>query len=685
MSLTPGRRLGRFEIVGPLGAGGMGEVYRAHDTRLTRDVALKVLPETVAGDAHRLERFERETRALAALNHPNIVSIYSVEDIEGVRFFTMELVEGAPLSADAGLPLSEIFAVAIPVADALGAAHEKGFVHRDLKPANVMVDRHGRVKVLDFGLAKAAFAGSAADASATRLMTEAGVVFGTVPYMAPEQISGHGNDTRADVFSFGVLLHELATGARPFSGDSSPELMSAILRDVPPPLTDRRPDLPQHLARIVRRCLEKSPADRYQTMREVERELRDLKKETDSEPSRRLSTAASAVQRQSFWIAVRPLKVAQNDADLQAFGEGLLEDLTAGLSRFPYLSVAARDAAQQTRYLLEGSVRKSGSMIRVSMQLVDAQSGTQMWAETYDRNLGSGDIFAIQDDVTDRVVATVADVYGVLVRSMMHSIREVPIERLSSLELLLRYWTYHQNPKADEHMRLRPALEAATAKEPNNAEVWAALAWIYTNEHSHFFNVQPDPLLRARRAARKAVDLDPAGQPGWEALAVVHFFDRDREAFLSAADRAMAINPRNTNTAAFLALLLSHMGETERAFAIATRARQLNSHHPGWYHCVEHDYHHLAGDYEAAYVAVKKINMPELVFAQLMLADVCGHLGRLEEGRAALQAVFALEPSLADPRVRHEVGKRWFWTEELGRHFRQGLEKLRESHPEGAE
>jgi adenylate cyclase len=370
--------------------------------------------------------------------------------------------------------------------------------------------------------------------------------------------------------------------------------------------------------------------------------------------------------------------VAQNDADLQAFGDGLLEDLTAGLSRFSYLSVAARDAAQQTRYLLEGSIRKSGSMIRVSMQLVDAQSGTQMWAETYDRNLGSGDIFAIQDDVTDRVVATVADVYGVLVRSMMHSIREVPIERLSSLELLLRYWTYHHNPKAEEHGRLRSALEAATAKDPNNAELWAALAWLYTHEYSHFFNVQPDPLPRARRAARRAVDLDPAGQAGWEALAVVHFFDRDREAFLSTADRAMAINPRNTNTAAFLALLLSHMGETERAAAIAARARQLNSHHPGWYHCVEFDCHYLAGDYDAAYAAVKKINMPELVFPQLMLADVCGQLGRLEEGRAAIQAAYALAPPFADPRVMDEVGKRWFWTKELYGRFMEGFNKLLE-------
>jgi adenylate cyclase len=310
------------------------------------------------------------------------------------------------------------------------------------------------------------------------------------------------------------------------------------------------------------------------------------------------------------------------------------------------------------------------------MQLVDAQSGTQMWAETYDRNLASGDIFAIQDDVTDRVVATVADVYGVLVRSMVHSIREVPIERLSSLELLLRYWTYHQNPKAEEHARLRAAFEAAAAKEPNNAETRAALSWLYTHEHSHVFNEQPGSLPRAARAARKAVELEPAGQHGWEALAAVHFFNRDREAFMATADRAMAINPRNTNTAAFLALLLGHMGETHRAFAIVSRARQLNSHHPGWYHCVEFDYHYLAGEYEAAYVAVKKVNMPELVFPHMMLADVCGQLGKMAEGRAAIQAIYTLEPAFADVAVFHEVGMRWFWTEEILGRFEEGFGKL---------
>ncbi len=678
MRLTPGTRLAQFEIVACLGSGGMGEVYRAHDTRLTRDVALKVLPAAVAADDHRLERFSHEARALAALTHPNIVAIYSVEDAEGVRFFTMELVDGAPLAElipAAGLPLLRLFDIAIPVADALGAAHEKGIVHRDLKPANVMIDASGRVKVLDFGLAKAAMDGPASGATATQLVTEAGVVFGTVPYMAPEQISAHATDARTDVFSFGILLYEMATGARPFGGDSSPAVMSAILRDVPPSVTERRPDVPIHLARIVRRCLEKSPGDRYQTMNEVQRELRDLRKENESDASRRLSTGSHAGQRQSFWIAVRALKVPQGDPDLHAFGDGLGEDITAGLSRFPYLSVAARDAAQRTRYLLEGSIRKSAAVIRVSVQLVDAQHGTQMWAETYNRDLSSGDIFGVQDDVADRVVATVADVYGVLVRSMMHSIREVPIEHLTSADLLLRYWSYHHNPKREEHGRLREALTVIAAREPNNAEAWAALAYLYTHEYSHWFNPNPDPLTRARQAARKALDLEPAGQHGWEALAVVHFFDRDREAFLSAADRAMALNPRNTNTAAFLALLLGHMGETERSFAIVQRARMLNSHHPGWYHCVDFDRHYLAGNYEEAYQTIKKVNMPELVFPQILLADVCGQLGRADEARAAVRAVFALEPEFAREEVFDQMRRRWLWDADISGSYADGFRK----------
>src|SRR5512139_233840 len=236
MALAPGTRLGTYQISGPLGAGGMGEVYRARDMRLGREVAVKVLPEAVSSSPDRLARFEREARTVAGLNHPNIVTLYSVEDEEGTRFLTMELVEGQSLDrlvAPGGLPLPRVLDLAIPLANALIAAHERGVVHRDLKPGNVMVTHDGWVKVLDFGLAKIAAEPGEADAHLATLGATApgplsgqGQVLGTVPYMAPEQIRGEAVDARSDLFALGIILYELATGRRPFTGESSPDTIA---------------------------------------------------------------------------------------------------------------------------------------------------------------------------------------------------------------------------------------------------------------------------------------------------------------------------------------------------------------------------------------------------------------------------------------------------------------------------
>ncbi|MFN0152641.1 MAG: protein kinase domain-containing protein [bacterium] len=281
MSLSPGTRLGHYEIVSPLGAGGMGEVYRARDTRLDRDVAIKVLPDAVARDADRLARFEREAKTVAALNHPNIVTLFSVEDDGGTRFLTMELVEGESLAlhvTEGGLPVARVVDLGIALADALTAAHEKGVVHRDLKPANVMLTRDGRVKVLDFGIAKLSAPDSeiaaAHAATVTTPMSTSGQIVGTVPYMAPEQVRGGAIDGRTDVFALGIVLYELATGRRPFDGSTAADVTSAILRDAPAPLMSARADLPADLDRIVARCLEKEPRARFQTALDVSDELR---------------------------------------------------------------------------------------------------------------------------------------------------------------------------------------------------------------------------------------------------------------------------------------------------------------------------------------------------------------------------------------------------------------------------
>src|SRR5262245_21163983 len=292
----PGQTLSHYRLIEKIGIGGMGVVYRALDTTLDRLVALKILPPEVTGDAERLERFRREAKAAAALNHPNIVTIHSVEEAGGVHYMTLELVEGRTLDVlipKEGMAPERLFGIAIPLAAAVSAAHERGIVHRDLKPMNVMVTDAGVVKVLDFGLARlgrpgaaggtgvaAGPAGSGAfDSLPTMTATRQGQILGTIPYMSPEQVQGKPVDHRSDIFSLGIIIYEMAAGRRPFSGDNPAELASSILRDAPPPPTERRPDLPSLLGRVVRRCLEKDPARRYQTAQDVRIELEDLRAE----------------------------------------------------------------------------------------------------------------------------------------------------------------------------------------------------------------------------------------------------------------------------------------------------------------------------------------------------------------------------------------------------------------------
>lgn len=279
-----GTTLSHYKILAKVGAGGMGEIFVAEDCELRRKVALKILPPELSSDPSRRDRFEREAEAIAALNHPNIVTIHSFENAEGIQFLTMELVEGKSLDQiipEGGMALDRFFDVAIPLADALSAAHMRGITHRDLKPGNIMMTDDGRIKVLDFGLAKLRPEVPETELSKlrTEFHTQEGHVLGTMPYMSPEQVQSRSADHRSDIFSLGIVLYELATGGRPFQGGSLAELTSSILRDVPPPVTAQRADLPRHLARIIRRCLEKDPNRRYQVTQDLRTDLEDLRRE----------------------------------------------------------------------------------------------------------------------------------------------------------------------------------------------------------------------------------------------------------------------------------------------------------------------------------------------------------------------------------------------------------------------
>lgn len=452
MPIAAGSHLGPYEIVAVLGAGGMGEVYRARDPRLGREVAIKVLPEALASHPDRLARFEREAKAVASLNHPNIVTLFSTEEGGGVRFLTMELVEGQSLDrlvAPGGLPTGSVLDLAIPLADALAAAHDRGVVHRDLKPANVMVTREGRVKILDFGLAKLAHE-PIPDATQTMTVaapiSTAGQIVGTVGYMAPEQVRGQTVDARTDLFALGIIVYELATGKRPFGGTTSADVSSAILRDVPVPAHSLRADLPPDLARIIGRCLEKDPERRIQTAKDVRNELELLRRAMDSGVSgaslasrgsgAKDGTAgasgsrpgqgpalASAPRGSPFVqdapsVAVLPFVNRSRNEEDEYFSDGLADELISVLVKIRGLRVAARTSSASFKgknatiaevgrdlgvaSVLEGSVRKAGNRVRISVQLVKVADGYPLWSETYDRTLD--DIFAVQDDIAQSVV-----------------------------------------------------------------------------------------------------------------------------------------------------------------------------------------------------------------------------------------------------------------------------------------
>jgi serine/threonine protein kinase/tetratricopeptide (TPR) repeat protein len=676
----------------------MGEVYRATDTKLGRDVALKVLPAAMARDPERLARFQREARAVAALNHPHIVTLYSVEEAEGVHFLTMELIEGQSLEhriRAGGLALDQIIEIASALAQALAAAHEKGIVHRDLKPANVMVTDDGRVKVLDFGLAKDVRLDKSSDATLTSAaQTAVGVVMGTLPYMSPEQIAGRVIDHRTDIFSLGVMLYEMTSGRRPFEGESSAELASAILRDTPRPLNQLRPDVPEELSRVIRRCLEKSAADRFSSARDIREGLRHVTADSPSmgpapasHPLAEVNSGATRAE-EGFWIAVLPFKYGGANTDLTDLADGLSEDIVTGLSRFSYLRVIARSSTLRyareavdvrtvgrelgARYVMEGSLRQAGSTLRITAQLVDATSGVHLWAETYERSFRPEQIFAVQDDVVPRVVSTVADTHGVLPHTMSEALRNQDPDLLSPYEAVLRSFAHFQRVNAEEHAAARAALERAVQKAPGDADCWAMLSMMYREEYTHGFNLRPDPIGRALAAARRAVEPAPSNHLAYHALASALFFRRDFGAFRSAAERAIALNPMDGFTLAYLGFLIAYSGDWERGCALVEQATQLNPHHPGWYWFPLVFNAYRKRDYRGAVDFGLKVNMPGFWRTHAAFAAAYGQLGELDAAHSAVRDLLAIRPDFAAV-AREELGK--WWDPELVEHLIEGFRK----------
>ena len=589
MPLTPTTRLGSYEIVAPLGAGGMGEVYRAKDLRLGREIALKVLPEAVARDAEHLARFEREARTVAALNHPNIVVLHSIEEVAGVRFLTMELVEGANLAtllAPGGLPLAQVLDLGIAIADALAVAHAHRVVHRDLKPANVVVTPDGRVKVLDFGIAKRLLPGSAeatGTMTATSPITARGDVVGTAAYMAPEQIRGQDVDARTDLFAFGILLFELLTGRRPFTGATTAEWVASILHEAPLPLTRFRGDLPPDLSRIVLRCLDKDPERRIQTAKDVKNELELVQRGLASGPGP-VARPARAVPS----IAVLPFDNRGSDAEDEYFADGITEDVIAQLAKVRTLKVISRASVMpfkkhheslrgiaaklEVAHLLEGSVRRAGDRVRIIAQLVDPASGQNLWAETYDRRLT--DIFEIQTEVALKIAGALR---AELTPHEQERIRREPTRDVQAYELYLRGRQSLASFNLEGIRRSIEYFDQAIARDPDYAPAYAGLAIAYPELAENGALDRERAAARALAAAASAVALDPELGEAHCAQAYARLvFELDWSAAEAGYRRALELSPGSAMTYDLYGRMCAGLERYDEAIALLEQAHELD-------------------------------------------------------------------------------------------------------------
>jgi TolB-like protein/cytochrome c-type biogenesis protein CcmH/NrfG len=711
LSLPAGIKLGPYEILSPLGAGGMGEVYRARDTKLDREVAVKVLPESLAEDPDALARFEREAKAVAALSHPNILAIHDYGTQDGIAYAVMELLSGQTLRdrLESG-PIAQKQAVdlALQTARGLSAAHEKGIVHRDLKPENLFVTKEGHLKILDFGLAKRTEKvepeGETSAPTASGHTTP-GTVMGTVGYMSPEQLKGYSVDQRSDIFSFGAILYEMLSGRKAFKRETAAETTVAILTQEPPELSGAAHEISPTLDHILRHCLEKDSGNRFQTAKDIVFALSEASGSTIvsgaaaavSAPGKRRgiiiaaavavvvvgavvgflllrsgnlrkASPASPAAAAAHTIAVLPFANLSADKSQDYFADGISEDLLNLLTKIPQLQVTARtssfyfkgkdvsiaDIAKKLHvsHILEGSVQKEGSEVRITAQLVDVATNRQLWSQSYDRKLD--DVFKIQDEIA-------ADVVKQLKVKLLGAAPTVRPTDPKAYALYLQAKELARQATKEAYAKSDALYRQALAIDPRYAPAWGGLAENLYHESNIGLLSNREGYVRAREAAEKALAIDPDYAPAQAELGYIAMNgDNDLPGAAKHLERALALAPTDLDVLRNAAELLDHLGRLDESLALEEAVVRRDPVNVTAFYNLGYDQRD-AGRFDAAIASFHTVLSLSPSFgvahyslgeALMLKGDAAGALAEMEQEKSDPWRMFGL------PMAYHALGRK---------------------------